>query len=79
MTDTDVYEGAHMLDDLAELEAFLDREITADLVILAIDALEVAMGEEYVAYSGVSAENRLLAGVKANGADRVSLAASAIP
>jgi hypothetical protein len=79
MTDTDVYESVYMLDDLVELEAFLDREITADLVILAIDALEVAMGEEYVAYSGVSAEDRLLAVVKANGADRVSLAASAIP
>lgn len=58
-----VYERTHAPNDLVELEAFLDREIAADLVILAIDALEVAMGEEYIAYSGVSAEDRLLAGV----------------
>jgi hypothetical protein len=39
----------------------------ADLMILAINALEIAMGKKYVAYSIGSAYSRLLSPVDANG------------
>ena len=41
--------------------------ITRDLIVLAVDALKVAVGEEYVTDSLIATERRLFAPMNADG------------